>query len=153
MTTLYTKYPLVLDDGQRNLSKRPGQTADCTVRAFAIVTGLSYDLIYETLAKAGRKPCQGFESDVWLKKRRGRVFGGLFKPVEIRALRQPMDQCTIRPVSGKLTPSTFASVYPEGRYLLETPNHVWCQIDGIAHDLWRVKEQSLTGAWRWHPSP
>lgn len=138
-------YPLVLNDGNRNLSRRPGQFNDCTVRAFAIITGKSYDEVYDILAKAGRKPCQGFDSTGWLKKRRGRAFGGHFKAIPILfRLKGSMARYT-------LTPSLFASHYPEGRFLLETPSHTWACLDSIQHDLWRVKERSLTGAWQWHP--
>jgi len=61
-------YPLVLSDGGRNISKRPRQSADCTVRALAIVTEIKYDLAYDTLKVAGRKCNDGFDLAKWLKK-------------------------------------------------------------------------------------
>lgn len=143
-------YPLQLDDGGRHLSRRPGQYHDCSVRALAILTGQPYDVCYDLLARAGRKPCQGFESDKWLKKVKGRVFGGQFKAVPIIASRPIPRSPTV-----VLTPSTFGrdpKYLNGGRYLLETPSHTWAVIDGIHHDLWRVKEQPLTGAWQWFPN-
>jgi hypothetical protein len=135
-------YPLILDDGGRNTSLRIAQTNDCSVRAFAIITGKPYDTVYDILAKAGRKSCQGFESDEWLQKRRGRAFGGIFKPVKITGRD---DRYSMRP---DLTPLNFASHHPSGRFLLETTDHVWCVLEGVHHDLWRVKQgQPLTGAW------
>lgn len=136
-------YPLQLNDGGRNMSIRYGQTADCSVIAFAIVAGVSYDESYDILAKAGRKPCEGFASDEWLKKRKGRAFGGVFKPVKVVGLDDKYSQ---RP---HLTPLNFASYHPKGRFLLEHPSHVWCCINGTHHDMWRVKPQTrpLTGAW------
>lgn len=135
-------YPLVLNDGGRNLSSRIGQFSDCTVRAFAIITGLDYDIVYDTLAKAGRKPCDGFDSTEWLKKRRGRAFGGVFKPVKVVGRD---DRYSQRP---HLTPLNFASYHPKGRFMLETDSHTWICLDGIHHDLWRVKQDKpLSGAW------
>lgn len=128
-------YTLVLDDGGREASKRCGQHSDCTVRALAIVTATPYDEVYETLARAGRRSCAGFESDEWLKRRRGRAFGGRFRALNVT----------------DLTPSTFATRYPTGRFLLETSSHTWACISSIHHDLWRVKEQPLSGAWLFTP--
>ncbi len=126
-------YTLILNDGRRNLSKRPSQSSDCTVRALAIVTGVSYDSVYDVLAKAGRKPCDGFDVDEWLARKRGRVLGGRFRRVSIKGL----------------TPATFAARYPKGRYLLTTDDHAWACLSARHHDLIRVKEQPLEGAWVW----
>lgn len=126
-----TPYPLVLDDGQRNLSRRPAQTNDCAVRALAIVTDLDYDEVYDTLARSRRKPCQGYDTTAWLKRRAGRAFDGTFTPVPAR----------------KLSALFFGRLYPKGRFLLETDSHTWALIDGTHRDLWRVKKP-LTGAWR-----
>lgn len=126
-------YHLVLDDGGRNASQRPNQFNDCTVRALAVVTQTDYDIVYDLLAKAGRKACEGFESDAWIRRKRGYVLGGRFKPIRVH----------------DLTVATFANKYPKGRYLLETSNHTWAVINGKHHDLRRVKEQPLTGAWIW----
>lgn len=125
-----THYPLILDDAGRNLSKRPGQHSDCSVRALAIVSGLPYDTVYDILAAAGRKPCDGFDSPAWIKKHRGRVLGGRFKVVSVRGL----------------TPLTFGRLHPKGRFILETENHMWALVDGKHRDLWRVTKK-LTGAW------
>ncbi len=126
-------YRLVLDDAKRNLSKRPGSHHDCTVRALAIVTQMPFDTVYETLAKAGRKPCDGFDIDQWLARKRGRVLGGRFRRVSVRGL----------------TPATFAARYPKGRYLVSIDDHIWAVINRTHHDLIRVKEQPLEGAWVW----
>lgn len=130
-------YTLVIDDADCHLSTRFAEANDCTVRSIAIVTSLSYDHVFDVLAEAGRKPNRGFESDQWLKKRRGRVLGGRFKAVNVKGL----------------VPDTFAHRYPIGRYLVETADHVYSVLDGVAHDLGRVKKQFLTGAWVWTPKP
>ncbi len=126
-------YALVIDDAGCHLSKRFEERSDCTVRAMAIVTGLNYDHIYDVLDEAGRPRHQGFDSDIWLKKRNGQVFGGRFKPIKVKGL----------------TPNLFPVRFPIGRYLVETHDHVYCVIDSVAYDLIRTKEQPLTGAWRW----
>jgi hypothetical protein len=142
------RYSLHLNDGGRSESKRPAQTADCTVRALSIVTGVCYDIAYETLAAAGRRPCHGFEIEEWLTKRRGKVFGGRFKRVSLIAPRAI-------PGSPKVifTPSSFARYHSKGRFILSTPSHVFALLDGVAHDLWRIKDAPLADAWEWHPTP
>lgn len=136
-----------LDDGGCWASSHAHERSDCTVSAFAIVTGRPYDLIHSTLALAGRRPNRGFESDVWLKRVRGRVLGGLFKRANVRLPSE---------VGGPkvtLTPATFSLAYPEGRYLLESPTHVWACCEGVHHDIALPYDRPLTGAWRWHPTP
>lgn len=138
-------YILVLDDGGKNLSRRPGQINDCAVRALAILTGEPYDEIYDLLANAGRIPCDGFDLSGWLTKRRGRTKWGVFKRVKVTGLD---DRYSQRP---HLTPVNFASYHRRGRFLLENADHVWAFLDGKAHDLWRVKNVPLEAAWEFIP--
>ncbi len=141
-----TLYTLVLDDGGRNLSpSRRGQTADCAVRSLAILTGADYDTVYDTLAKAGRKPCDGFDLNGWLTKRRGRTPWGVFKRVKVAGRD---DRHTQRP---HLTPVNFASHHPRGLFLLENDLHCWAIVNGVARDLWRVKNVPLEAAWQFFP--
>lgn len=137
--------PFKLDDGGCWSSSYPHSKRDCTVASMAIVTGVSYDSVYQTLALVGRKPNQGFESDVWLKKVRGRAFGGRFRAVPVTT-RSPVDGSKV-----PLTPSTFGLLHPKGRYLLETSAHVWAYCEGYHHDLALPYDKPLTGAWQWHP--
>jgi hypothetical protein len=142
-------YHLVLDDAGRNLSKRTGSFNDCTVRALAIVCQRPFDQVYETLASAGRKPCEGFDIDGWIVRRKRRVFGGQFRRVPVAvpiALKWKG-----KPIRIRLTPATFAAHYPKGRYLVSTDDHIWACLGGKHHDLIRVKEQPLAGAWVWVP--
>jgi hypothetical protein len=134
-------YPLVLDDGGRNYSRRPYQINDCSVRAFAILSGLPYDEIYDILRKAGRKSNEGFWSDRWIERKKGKVLNGKFKRVSLKR--------------GKITPMNFSKFYPRGRYLLESHNHTWVVIDGVHRDMWRVKDQNepLFGIWKFTPNP
>jgi len=136
--------PFKLDDGGCSASSRPHSKRDCVVAAIAIVVECPYDLAYDTVALAGRKPDQGFESDVWLKKVKGRVFGGQFKPIKVK-IANPVGRKTV------LTPSTFGLLYPKGHFLLETRMHVWAYVDGYHHDIALPYDKPLTGAWQWHP--
>ncbi len=134
--------PFKLSDGGCSLSCRPHEYRDCVVAAFAVVTGKPYDEIYDIIALAGRPPNQGFESDVWLKRMRGKVLGGQFKAVKVR-IKSPVGRMI------SLTPRTFGLLHPKGRYILETASHTWAIVDSVHHDLALPKDKPLTGAWRW----
>ncbi len=140
------RLPFKLHDGGCHRSSHPHEHSDCTVSAFAIVTGLPYDKVYSILALAGRKPNRGFESDVWLKKMKGRVLGGLFKAASVRVPSE-VDKRKVT-----LTPDTFRLAYLEGRYVLETQSHTWAYRDGTHYDIALPYDRPLTGAWRWYPT-
>src|SRR5882757_6395218 len=53
-------YNLIVTDSGRSQSRRPKQTNDCTVRAYALAFGIPYDSAYDQLAGAGRKCAKGF---------------------------------------------------------------------------------------------
>lgn len=127
-------YRLVLDDGGLNLSRRPIQINDCTVRSIAIVLGRDYDTIYDVLARAGRRPCDGFDSNTWLESCGGELLGS---------------RVDILDPAG-LTPNNFSRIHPVGRFVLETQRHAWAVVDGIHRDLCRIREQPLEGVWQFH---
>lgn len=132
-------YPLVLDDGGRNFSKRPMQINDCTVRSLSIISKHLYDEVYDILAEAGREPHQGFDLARWLKNKQGKVLGGQFTKLDFEETKDHPE----------LTPGNFIEYFPKGRYLLEGYNHVWAVVDGKHRDLWRMKRDvSLYGAWK-----
>lgn len=56
------------NDAGRSKSKRPKQRADCTVRALAICTGLSYDDAFDILKEGGRKNGCGFDLEKYLRR-------------------------------------------------------------------------------------
>lgn len=120
-TSKRTPYPLKLDDGGRNLSKRPRQVNDCVVRALAIITEERYDDVYDHLSKAGREPCQGFDLYAYLRRRTS--FMG-----------HPFGWTTHRYT---ISIDDVLDAYPKGRILIETGDHVFASIDGQAHDLIR----------------
>lgn len=128
-------YPLVLDDGGRNLSIRPMQTNDCTVRCLSIITKISYDEIYDILANEGREPCQGFDIDCFFRKKKHiKLLNGQLKKLRIK---------------NDTTAFDFIKNNRRGKYILGTYNHVWAVINGVSHDLWRISEKyTLTDAWK-----
>lgn len=126
-------YPLVLDDAGRNLSKRPSQHNDCTVRALTLATGKMYDEVYDELKdKAGRKSHDGIYLYGYLVRRK-KFLGVPYTRVKIKK------GCVISDV-----------IYTQkGRYLIETYNHVFCVIDGIAHDMIRQPEdEPVEAVWQ-----
>lgn len=127
-------YPLRINDGGRNLSRRPYQINDCTVRALAIISGKPYDLVYDLLKKAGRKSHKGFDIDHWLG----------VSPVCIKELGIWLHKVNKR----GLRVSNFTAKHPRGRFLLENRNHIWAVWDGTHQDLIRVKDQPLCSVWR-----
>ncbi len=132
-------YPLILDDGGRNFSRRPLQINDCTVRSLAILSKFPYDEVYDVLAKAGRKPHQGFYIEKWINKVKGKAFDGRLKKINVEKTKNHPE----------LTPMNFTEYFPRGRYLLEGYTHVWAVVDGKHRDLWRVKQdEPLYGAWK-----
>ncbi len=116
-------YPLILDDGGRNLSLRPMQQFDCTVRALAIVMNVKYDICYDVLKTAGRKSHEGFDLASFLS-RMGVFYGWSAKRVKIR----------------RLTLAKLFASRPKGRLIAETSDHVIAILDGKAHDLIRLPQ-------------
>ena len=120
-------YPLVLDDGKRNLSCRPFAKNDCTVRALAIATKVPYDIAYQTLKDEGRKCNDGFDLGKYFKRlSKGQTFYGW----TVRRVQSPRT----------LNIGSFAARFPKGRFVVELASHVVAMVDGKAHDLIRVDD-------------
>lgn len=125
-------YPLTLDDGGRNLSRRPHQANDCCVRALTIVTGLLYDTVYDELSRAGRRSHDGFDLTSYLARRR--TFLG-HKFISTRFRRQ-------------ILISDVFKTYKRGRHVVDLNDHVFALINGCAYDLVRVKPTTqVLGIW------
>jgi len=110
---------LVLTDGGRSKSKRPKQTNDCTVRALAIAVNQPYDVVYDALAKGGRKCSSGFNIDTWLWKNRDNVFG--YKAIMIESYKFELIQNIAHKIS-------------KGRYLICIRDHVYAFVNNAVHD-------------------
>lgn len=126
------RYPLILDDGKRNLSARPLALNDCTVRALAIVTGARYNACYDQLKAAGRRSNDGFDLAAYLSK--SPVLWGW----SARRVRTRKD----------LTLDRLMASRPHG-IIVETEDHVIAVMHGAAHDMIRVPGDSLVyGVWQ-----
>lgn len=115
-----------------------GENNDCTVRAVAAVTGVSYATAHEAMARAGRKNRQG--AHISQQHRALRELG--FTVIEHRASTVIQ---TRYPNGGKgyssITthhPARLQQVWKDGkRYMFHTRGHVLAVIDGQNHD-WTV---------------
>jgi len=115
-------YDYQYSDGGRSSSKRPKQKNDCTVRALAIATNLTYDDAYDVLAKAGRKCSKGFHFRDWAKNRT--VAGYKLIHHSFPAVKGQR----------RMNLASFCERFPNGRYILKTAKHVVAVIDGILMD-------------------
>ena len=112
-----------LNDGGRSTSKRPKQTNDCTVRAFAISFNMGYDIAYEYLAKQGRECSQGFELNKLLEKT-----PNLFDK-KVTKLSFPAKKGVSR-----MNVKDFVSQYTNGTYIIRVSKHMACVKDGVLED-------------------
>lgn len=124
-------------DAGRALSKRPNSKNDCTVRAVALVWGLSFDNAYELLALSGRVPHKRFDFKTWaegVNKQHGTTFQWLSFPAEKGKRR--------------MTPAEFCQSHETGSYILRTAKHVFAVIDGVVLDEQPNAERCVYGAWK-----
>jgi hypothetical protein len=112
-------FPFQQNDGGRSNSKRPKQKNDCVVRAFAVAFKQSYDCIYESLAKMGRKCSRGTMKGIWQTwiEERG------------QKISFPAEKGKKR-----MTPVEFCQKFPKGRFVVQVAGHLFAVIDGVVHD-------------------
>ena len=110
-------------DAGRALSKRPHSKNDCTVRALATVTGLSFDAAYNLLSLEGRESHRGFNFRKWADS------GPTVNGYRLTWIPFPA-------VKGKsrMNPAKFAALYPHGRFIARTAKHVFAIVDGVCYD-------------------
>lgn len=127
-------------DGGRAKSKRPRQSNDCTVRAFALACAVPYDLAYDTLAAAGRRSGGRFKFREWVE-------GTEFAEYEFTWRGFPAVRGERR-----MNPHSFAEKHPSGRFILRTAGHVMACIDGVLLDTAAPPAgRCVYGAWRVEP--
>lgn len=126
-----------LQDAGRANSFRPRQKNDCTVRAVALATQISYDAAYELLAAAGRKCSKGFAFKPWAAAAVVNGYG-----FEWQAVRKQRG----RP---RLGLALFCQFYPTGTYIVLVKRHVLTVIDGVCHDCFiSDAQQPVQGFWQ-----
>lgn len=118
-------------DAGRSASRRPRQSNDCTVRAYALAAGIAYDEAYDLLAEAGRKSGRGFGFRKFIEAK-GYVWIGF---PAVKGER-------------RMNPYRFAAEHPHGRFILKTAKHVFPVIDGvILDDVPPRLDRCVYGAW------
>lgn len=115
---------------------RAGEKNDCTVRALANVTGLSYDECHARMKEAGRKDCTGADAeyyfDVYMQSgaKQGYVVGKTNKALWIRRIfpdYKHIKGMTVRTLVEELQDK-------RGRYIAVTEGHALAIVDGFIID-------------------
>lgn len=141
-------FPFQTSDGGRAASSHPKAKNDCTVRALALITGESYDQVWDLLASeaAGLVAGHGVHLDRWLVNRQDPVIGD---PQDILGWRAERITFPARKWKPRMNPGTFFQHFHVGRYLVKTARHVYPVIDGVTYDLAPEREdRCIYAAWR-----
>ncbi len=126
-----------LHDAGRAASKRSRQKNDCTVRAIATATRITYDEAYELLANAGRVCSKGFAFAPWAEK--AVVNGCSFQWQILRKQRG----------KARVNIAVFCKQYGQGTYIIKVRRHVLTVIDGMCHDCFISDGlRAVEGFWR-----
>lgn len=89
-------------------------TRDCTVRAFAVATGCSYEQASAIFSAAGRQLKKGTSVELSAK-----VHEEMFKMVRTN---------WVMPLAA------FLLLNPSGRFILHKKGHAFAVVDGVVHD-------------------
>lgn len=120
-------------DAGRSTSKRSKQRNDCTVRAYTIAMGLTYDDVYDYFASLGRKSGKGFEF---------RKFAD--NHPSLRWVSFPAVKGQTR-----MNPAKFCAAYLTGRWIVRTAKHVMAVVDGVIVDDYSPRpDRCIYGAWQ-----
>lgn len=110
---------------------------DCTVRALALATGLSWDAAWQKLYDAqGRYRCCGFALDDFLD----------FEPELWGVVRA----FTFPAVKGqrRMNGQRFAEQHPRGSFILRLAHHLAAVEDGVLYDTWDCSQKCVYTAWQ-----
>jgi hypothetical protein len=117
-------YMFIYSDAGRSLSKRPNQTNDCTVRAFALAFQIPYDQAYDYLKEQGRVCSKGFHLQKLLAKE-PTIYG-----LNVKKIKIPFTAG-----SPRIKVDDFVKMYPKGTYIIRIAKHVACVKDGVVYDM------------------
>ena len=107
-------------------SERYGEQNDCAVKAYSIARNWQYDHVHAMFKEVGRKKGRGSTGDMIAK-----VMGFASWSVLCNSGRVGS---TLIKHGRRLTPGTFAKMYPKGRYICITRNHALAVVDGSVED-------------------
>lgn len=112
----------------------PHETNDCTVKALAAATGVSYLTAHDLLAKRGRKIGKGFNSLVMIE--------------EIQKLGKEVKDVGSLIIPHTKTVRAFGARNYKGTYLIRTKGHILCSKNGVVQD-WTVGRcHRILNVWR-----
>lgn len=126
---------LVKTDGGRQSSGFFAETKDCTVRSFACVANVPYDVAWDVAKRSGRKNNKGWWPEKILTVAQA---DGLVEFVQVPVGAQNVRR--YNRIYGFVTKIQYPTVtdvtrrYRKGRYILSTRNHATALIDGVIHD-------------------
>lgn len=148
MTPQARSFRTILTDGGRATSSHPLENNDCSVRAVSLVTGLSYDEAWDELRGAGRPPLDGFEWEDWARK------VGYIQAPWTGAPMWVFRHVSLPPRKGfpRVRPRDLPTIFPNGRWIMSSPEHVEAWIEGRHFDSPTVvrvlnPERIIFGAW------
>lgn len=145
-THLYgTGYPFVQVDFTQERKRLGLPKGDCTVRALALATNTSYAEAAALFMELGDMLMKGV-GGAWTE----RVIHGL------HFLERDYHGCTfeLRSFPGRkgqprMSPARFCAEYPEGRWMITTPRHIFAVINGVVYDAFNERpDRCVYKAWR-----
>lgn len=105
-------------DGGRIAKGFLNEKNDCTVRAYSIASGLSYEIAHSLLTKFGRKPKKGIPFINFIKSEFNDCAYIIFKEIS--------------------NPAKFLKEHPTGKYVCQIKRHVFAVIDGKIYDAFPI---------------
>jgi len=141
--------PVKIDDGGRTQSgMKAKRVGDCVCRALAIVTGNTYDAVYQTINSVGAS-----ERLSKRRKRRSSARNGVYKPTVRKLMEQHGGVWTpTMGIGSGCRVHLRKGEFPEsGKYVACLSKHVCAVIDGVIHDTFdpsRNGTRCVYGYWR-----
>lgn len=143
----------VYNDGGRSAAGFRGSTGDCVTRAIAIVTGKSYQEVYDTLNQLSKQ--MGYWNKVKLVKGQ---YGNSYKKLSSARTGVPrkvydkylkdvgMTWMPCMSIGSGCTVHLRADQLPKGRIICSLSKHLTAVIDGVVHDTYNpAREIHQTG--------
>ena len=120
-------------------TEQPHDKGDCTVRALATASGMSYWSAWDLLYKI-----QGEQNHCHFY-----LFTYLRDYPERMGVRQYLPFPATRGVA-RVKLQDFQRAFPTGRYIVQVASHATAIIDGVCVDSWYPRRKCVYGAWEMH---
>lgn len=118
------------------------EKGDCTVRALATATGMSYQAAWDKLYRLqGQKRHTGFRLFDYLREMPDSM--GVVRSFKYRAVKG----------KPRIKARDFVQMHPSGRFLVQVAHHVTAVVDGKLIDTWDCGAKCVYGAWEMKASP